>query len=194
MNKQTIFTALLALVAMFAFTTTGSADIIRGRVVDSETKEPLAEASVNITQRFDNGYSMWSTVADSAGVFNFFAGGRCTMEVSMLGYYSKKKTVFAFTDSRNDTIDVGTIELKMSAQMLKMVEVTGHARRFTVRGDTIVFHPEAFHLQEGARLDELIRKLPSVEVDNEGHMSWNGKPIRLTMDGESMLGGEGLMK
>ena len=112
----------------------------------------------------------------------------------MLGYYSKSKTVLALSDSRKDTLDIGTIELKMSPQMLKMVEVTGHARRFTVRGDTIVFNPEAFHLQEGARLDELIRKLPGVEVDNQGRMSWNGKPIRLTMDGESMLGGDQLMK
>ena len=188
--KNIIITAILALVTL-----TSHADIIRGLVVDSETKEPLAEASVKMTQRFgDYGYSIMSTVADSAGVFNVHASGRFTLEVSMLGYYSKKKTVLAFTDSRNDTIDIGTIELKMSAQMLKMVEVTGHARRFTVRGDTIVFHPEAFHLQEGARLDELIRKLPGVEVDDEGHMSWNGKPIRLTMDGESMLGGEELMK
>ena len=192
--KQAII-ILLALVAMTAITTTAHADIIRGRVVDSDTKEPLAEASVKLTQRYgDYGYSMMSTIADSAGVFNVYASGRCTLEVSMLGYYSKNKTVLAFTDSRNDTIDVGMIELKMSAQMLKMVEVTGHARRFTVRGDTIVFHPEAFHLQEGARLDELIRKLPGVEVDDEGHMSWNNKPIRLTMDGESMLGGEGLMQ
>ena len=131
--------------------------------------------------------------ADSLGVFYLHADGKCTIEASMLGYYSKSKTVLAFSDSRKDTLDIGDIELKMSPQMLKMVEVTGRARRFTVRGDTIVFHPEAFHLQEGARLDELIRKLPGVEVDNEGRMSWNGKPIRLTMDGESMLGGDQLM-
>ena len=193
--KRIIFSTILALVVMFAITTTANADIIRGRVVDSETKEPLSDASVKMTQSYgEYGYSMMTTMADSAGVFNVFASGRCTLEVSMLGYYSKKKTVLAFTDSRNDTIDVGTIELKMSAQMLKMVEVTGHARRFTVKGDTIVFHPEAFHLQEGARLDELIRKLPGVEVDDEGRMSWNGKPIRLTMDGEGMLGGDELMK
>ena len=195
MNKKTIITALLTYLALFAFTTTAQADIIRGRVVDSETKEPLPEASVKLTQNYgDTGYSITTSTTDSAGVFHAYASGRCTLELSMLGYYSKKKTVLAFNDSRNDTIDIGTIELKMSAQMLKMVSVTGHARRFTVRGDTIVFHPEAFHLQEGARLDELIRKLPGVEVDDEGRMSWNGKPIRLTMDGESMLGGEGLMK
>ena len=192
MIKKSIIAALFALVMG---TQMASADIIRGRVVDSDTKEPLPEASIKLTQKFgDYGTSWMYGKTDSLGVFNMFADGKCTIEASMLGYYSKSKTVLVLSDSRKDTLDIGTIELKMSPQMLKMVEVTGHARRFTVRGDTIVFHPEAFHLQEGARLDELISKLPGVEVDNQGRMSWNGKPIRLTMDGESMMGGDQLMK
>ena len=175
--------------------TTVLADIVKGRVVDAETKEPLPEASVKLTQRYgDYGTMITSLKADSIGCFTFFASGRGSIEVSMLGYYSKSKPVLAFSDSRKDTIDIGTIELKMSPQMLKMVQVTGRARRFTVKGDTIVFHPEAFHLQEGARLDELIRKLPGVEVDDQGKMSWNGKPIRITMDGESLFGGDDLVK
>ena len=185
---------ILPLLSLFLSVPAAQADIVRGRVIDAKTKEPLPEASVKLTQRFgDNGYMMMNGKADSLGVFLMHADGKCTIEVSMLGYYSKTKTALVFSDSRKDTLDIGDIELKMSPQMLKMVQVTGHARRFTVRGDTIVFHPEAFHLQEGARLDELIRKLPGVEVDDKGRMSWNGKPIRLTMDGESMLGGEQLM-
>ena len=175
--------------------TTVQADIVKGRVVDAETKEPLPEASVKLTQRYgDYGTMISSLKADSLGCFSVFASGRGSIEVSMLGYYSKSRPVLAFSDSRKDTLDIGTIELKMSPQMLKMVQVTGRTRRFTVKGDTIVFHPEAFHLQEGARLDELIRKLPGVEVDDQGKMSWNGKPIRITMDGECFLGGDALVK
>ena len=183
---------LLALIGLFVGT--ARADIVQGRVVDSETKEPLPDASVTFTQYSDYGYSMHSMKADSLGAFSFSADGKGTIEASMLGYYSKRKNVLAFSDSQKDTINVGDIELKMSPQMLKMVQVKGHARRFTVRGDTIIFNPEAFHLQEGARLDELIRKLPGVEVNNDGSMSWNGKPIRLTMDGEGMMGGDDLIK
>ena len=185
---------LLLLCLIVSKQTTIQADIVKGRVVDAETKEPLPEASVKLTQRYgDYGTMINSLKADSLGCFSVFASGRGSIEVSMLGYYSKSKPVLAFSDSRKDTLDIGTIELKMSPQMLKMVQVTGRTRRFTVKGDTIVFHPEAFHLQEGARLDELIRKLPGVEVDDQGRMSWNGKPIRITMDGESFLGGDALV-
>ena len=185
---------LLLLCLIVSKQTTVQADIVKGRVVDAETKEPLPEASVKLTQRYgDLGTMISSLKADSLGCFSVFASGRGSIEVSMLGYYSKSRPVLAFSDSRKDTLDIGTIELKMSPQMLKMVQVTGRTRRFTVKGDTIVFHPEAFHLQEGARLDELIRKLPGVEVDAQGKMSWNGKPIRITMDGESFLGGDALV-
>ena len=185
---------LLLLCLIVSKQTTVQADIVKGRVVDAETKEPLPEASVKLTQRYgDYGTMINSLKADSLGCFSVFASGRGSIEVSMLGYYSKSRPVLAFSDSRKDTLDIGTIELKMSPQMLKMVQVTGRTRRFTVKGDTIVFHPEAFHLQEGARLDELIRKLPGVEVDAQGRMSWNGKPIRITMDGESFLGGDALV-
>ena len=185
---------LLLLCLIVSKLTTVQADIVKGRVVDAETKEPLPEASVKLTQRYgDYGTMINSLKADSLGCFSVFASGRGSIEVSMLGYYSKSKPVLAFSNSRKDTLDIGTIALKMSPQMLKMVQVTGRIRRFTVKGDTIVFHPEAFHLQEGARLDELIRKLPGVEVDAQGKMSWNGKPIRITMDGESFLGGDALV-
>ena len=190
MNK----TIIIILFTMIIGIITVSADIVKGRVVDSETKEPLPEAQISYVQNNDYGWSIMSTTTDSVGCFNLFTSGRGSLEVSMLGYYSKSKPVLAFSNNTKDTLDIGDIELKMSPQMLKMVEVTGRARRFTVKGDTIVFHPEAFHLQEGARLDELIKQLPGVQVNEDGSLSWNGKPIRITMDGESLMGGDDLVK
>ncbi len=173
------------------------ADILKGRVVDAETKEPLPEASLKLAQTIDyNGRTatmVMHSTADSLGCFHLNLRGRGMLEASMLGYYSKTKTVLGFSEDRKDTIDVGDIELKPSETLMKMLEVKGRARRFTVRGDTIVFNPEAFHLQEGARLDELIRQLPGVEVAEDGTMTWNGKPIRITMDGESLFGGDGIV-
>ena len=173
------------------------ADILKGRIVDAETKEPLPEASLKLTQTIDyNGRTakmVMHSTADSLGCFHLNLRGRGMLEASMLGYYSKTKTVLGFSEDRKDTLDVGDIELKPSETLMKMLEVKGRARRFTVRGDTIVFNPEAFHLQEGARLDELIRQLPGVEVAEDGTMTWNGKPIRITMDGESLFGGDGIV-
>ena len=192
MRFKTIITILLAIIAPCMSSTNLYADIVKGRVVDAETKEPLPEAQLTI-YNLDDGWVWAYLKSDSLGCFSINARGRNTVTAEMLGYYSKTKTFLAFSDNRKDTLDLGDIELTMSSQMLKMVEVKGHARRFTVKGDTIVFHPEAFHLQEGARLDELIRQLPGVQVDENGKLSWNGKPIRITMGGQSFLGGDDIV-
>ena len=170
------------------------ADIVRGRVIDTDSKESVPLATLKFEQRFDNGTATYFLTADSIGNFLFFADGKGTLQASMLGYYPKSKMVFAYSDSRKDTIDVGAIELKMSPYMLEMVEVNARARRFSVKGDTIVFHPEAFRLEEGARLDELIRQLPGVEVTDDGSLTWNGKPIRITMDGDALFGSDELIQ
>ena len=165
-----------------------NADIITGRIIDTDTREPLPGATVQYMKQIsETSYSGNTVITDSLGRFSFFTDGRVELTVSMLGYFQKKKNVMALTDRRKDTLDIGAIELKMSSQMLQMVEVTGHAKRFTMHGDTIVFNPSAFRLQEGARLDELIKQLPGVETDANGKLWWNGKPIRLTMDGEQGL-------
>ncbi|MBO4801475.1 MAG: outer membrane beta-barrel protein [Bacteroidaceae bacterium] len=191
--KQTILTVLLVF-----FSLSAHADILKGRVIDAETREPLPEASLELMQQMDyNGHTatwIMRSNTDSLGCFNMRLQGRGTLSVSMLGYYSKQKVVLGFSDSTKDTIDVGDIALKPSETLMKMLEVKGRARRFTVKGDTIVFNPEAFHLEEGTRLDELIRQLPGVEVAEDGSMTWNGKPIRITMDGESLFGGDDIIK
>lgn len=187
--KYIFATILLVFSILFA-----QADIISGRVIDTDTRETLPGATVQYMQQIgETSYSGSTVIADSLGRFSFYTNGRVELEVSMLGYYNKKKNVMALSDSRKDTLDIGAIELKMSSQMLQMVEVTGHAKRFTMHGDTIVFNPSAFRLQEGARLDELIKQLPGVETDANGKLWWNGKPIRLTMDGESLFGGNDLV-
>ena len=191
--KQIVITFLVLLLS----TLTASADILKGRIIDAETQEPLPEAELKLEQTVEyNGHTIsfvMSSTTDSIGCFNMRLMGRGTLSVSMLGYYSKTKVVMGFSESTKDTVDVGDIALKPSETLMKMVEVKGRARRFTVRGDTIVFNPEAFHLEEGARLDELIRQLPGVEVAEDGSLTWNGKPIRITMDGEKLFGGDGII-
>ncbi len=187
--KHFIVTIFLIFSTLFAH-----ADIISGHIIDTDTRETLPGATVQYMKQInETSYSGSTVIADSLGRFTFYTDGRVELTVSMLGYYNKKKNVMALSDSRRDTLNIGAIELKMSSQMLQMVEVTGHAKRFTMHGDTIVFNPSAFRLQEGARLNELIKQLPGVETDANGKLWWNGKPIRLTMDGESLFGGNDLV-
>lgn len=171
-----------------------SADWFHGRVVDTETGEAVPFANIETGFRDANGgYYTSNFTADSLG--NFYAQcwlqGRYEITASMIGY--KKKKIIAYGHGREfaDTIEIGDVSIKPDEIMLQEVTVKARARRITMAGDTIVFHPEAFMLKEGSSLADLIKKLPGVQI-KDGRPYWNNKPIRLMMNGKDIFGGEGL--
>ena len=168
------------------------AEIIRGRVVDAETKEALQGVDLLCSGAYkqNGGDIRYSShlPTDSLGRFLFFSNTSGKITARLIGYYPKEVNYIAISDSDRDTIDLGDIKLKFSEVLMKALEVKGRMRRFTMSGDTIVFHPEAFHLEKGARLEELIAQLPGVEMGGNG-LTFNGKPIRVVMNGERLPGG-----
>ncbi|MGN0213176.1 MAG: hypothetical protein ACI4AH_00005, partial [Muribaculaceae bacterium] len=179
--------SLIALLATLLIAWVGAqADVLRGRIVDSESKQPIEGASVFIISRNGNITNSNGHTTDSLGTFvgraNYL---ETTLEIQALGYYDKKVRRACFEG--NDTIDIGDIAMRPSELMLKELQVKGTAKRFTMRGDTIVFNPQAFKLEEGDRLDALIKKLPGVRLEEDGSLSWNGKPIKLRMNGNKAM-------
>ena len=110
----------------------------------------------------------------------------------MIGYNSTTKRGYSMGGGTSNTIKLGDILLKPTELMMKDVVITARAKRFSMKGDTIVFHPEAFKLREGARLDELIKRLPGV-VEKDGKLYWNNKPLRMMMNGKDILGGGSML-
>ncbi len=171
------------------------ADWFKGKLVNAETGEPLANASIGSEVNPRPGWSMTSSAnADSTGCFIISSAweGRILFTFSMIGYKNCRKVDYSYGDNVNDTIDLGTVKLQPTALMLREVEVTASVPRITMSGDTIVFNPEAFKLKDGARLDELIKKLPGVE-NRDGKLYWKNKPIRLMMNGKNLFGGDNIV-
>lgn len=175
-----LFVAMLLCLMQTAVCT---ADTFKGKIVNAETGEILIGATVRSEINPQPGWSMQnSTETDSTGCFTLDSEweGRIMITFSMIGYKNSRKVDYAYGSEVKDTTDLGTIRLQPTALMLQEVEVKAKVPRITMRGDTIVFNPEAFKLKEGARLDELIKKLPGVQR-RDGKLYWNDKPIRLMM-------------
>lgn len=169
------------------------ADVVEGVAVDAVTGEPLPEASITLKQGGSNWWSEVSSSADSLGRFslNVPNDGRAVITATMLGYHRARLMLYAFSDG-SDTIRVDTLRLQPTELMLQQVVVSAKMKRFTMSGDTIIFHPEAFKLEEGARLEELIRKLPGI-AHRDGKLYWNNKPIRMVMNGHDVFGGSDML-
>ena len=169
------------------------ADVITGRVVDKDSGEPLEEVQIELGDMKGTTFYIHRFATDSLGHFTTCnAGGEySTLEFSLLGYHSQKKKLMLLGGEK-DTLRLGDIRLGLSDIMLRNAEVRARARTFVVRGDTVVFNPKAFRLAEGARLDELIAKLPGV-TSKDGTLEWMGKPIRILMEGKELFGNTSLL-
>lgn len=176
-----IYTALLLLVAV-----SSSAEVLKGRVVDSETKEPLSGVQVLLRAEGPN-YSTY----DGALVATDSLGRFCRPSLPMknilnfiiIGYKDAQVARICNVENK-DTVDFGDIEMKMSSILLKGAVVKGHRKLFYMRGDTVVYDPRAFNLRKGERVERLLKKLPGVSRDASGALTWNGKPVQMLINGK----------
>ena len=182
---------LLLLLALFATAASLRADILKGRVVDAQTGEPLDGARVEARMASGDGTSVWMLTTDTLGRFQFesHAMRRITLRAEFFGY--KPTTMQLMSGAGLDTVLIDDIRLQPSEVLMRELAVKGRARRFYMRGDTVVFNPQAFPVEEGQRLQDLVLQLPGVSVQ-DGRLLWNGKPVRLMMNGHEALS-EGML-
>jgi hypothetical protein len=170
------------------------ADILQGRVLDAETREPLDGAHLEVTEEVPDFSTFYRIVyTDSLGCFNYrcFGGSNITFRAMFLGY--KTNTVRIKGTDADDTIRINDILLQPSEVLLNEVMVKGAQRRFYMRGDTVVFNPGAFQMEDGDRLLDLIQKLPGVTI-KDGRLLWNGEPLQIRMNGKEALSEDLLLK
>jgi hypothetical protein len=161
---------------------------VSGSVEDRELKEPMVQATVQLFRRRDSTF-VGGTVTDLQGNFSMEApaNGIYRLRISSVGYQTIEREV---TLRRNQSQDLGTLLMSPESVMLKEAVVTGRAAQIIVKKDTLVYNPEAYRTPEGSPIEELIKRIPGAEVDEDGNITINGKAVKkILLDGkEFMLG------
>ena len=163
------------------------ADVVTGRVVDAETGEPLPDAKIEFGVFPISEHYAWviHLSADSCGRFcrKVDSMSKVSIKASYFAYETLEK--YLNVAGGKDTLDLGDLKMKMSAELLDEVLVKAKARRFTMRGDTVIFNPEAFNLDDGERIATLLKKLPGVSV-KDGKLFFMDKEVHLKMNGHDV--------
>ena len=161
---------------------------VSGNVQDAELKEPMVQATVQLFRQRDSTF-VGGTVTDLRGNFSVEApvNGIYRLKVSSIGYQPIEREV---TLRRNQSVDLGDLLMATETVMLREAVVTGRAAQVIVRKDTLVYNPDAYRTPEGSPIEELIKRIPGAEVDEDGNITINGKVVKkILLDGkEFMLG------
>ena len=161
---------------------------ISGQLLDSDQKEPMIQATVQLFLAQDSVF-VGGTVSDIKGNFIIEApsNGTYRLKISSVGYQTIEREVIL---RRYQNQDLGRLLMSPESILLKEAVVVGRAAQVVVRKDTLVFNPEAIRTPEGSAIEELIKRMPGAEVDEDGNITINGKEVKkILLDGkEFMLG------
>ncbi|MBR5640034.1 MAG: outer membrane beta-barrel protein [Muribaculaceae bacterium] len=181
------FIILIMLVTALGFGTASSA-IINGILVDSKDTTELMQANVALLQATKDSTYVTSTVTDFNGVFNLenVQPGHYYLKCSYIGYDDVVKRVSIGDDGRD--VNMGMISLSQNTVVLKETIVMGVKTPITVKEDTIEYNADTYKTQANAVVEDLLKRMPGVEVSADGKITANGKEVKkILVDGKEFF-------
>lgn len=163
---------------------TVAAYTVSGTVSD-DTGEPLMEAGVRLLAAKDSAY-VKGTAADMNGKFSLqdIKNGSYILETSYIGYVKNYKNLTV----ADKNVNAGTITLKESSHLLAEATVTAVKTPIKVMQDTVEYNADSYKTQPNAVVEDLLKRLPGVEVDSDGKITANGKEVtKILIDGKEFF-------
>ncbi|MEE0590807.1 MAG: TonB-dependent receptor [Bacteroides stercoris] len=188
MKKIITAAVLLLATALSAFSQTKNITV-SGRVLE-DTNEPAVQATIQLLSLPDSAYAA-GVATTGNGYFTLpkVNAGKYVLKVSYIGFKNKFLPLHLYANVRNK--NVGTITLETDAIMLAEAVVVAEAPQVQVVEDTLMYSSSAYRTPEGAMLEELVKKLPGAEIDDDGNVTINGKELKKIMvDGKEFFGGD----
>ena len=178
---------LLLFLTLFSLAVGAQKVIVNGKVTESGTGEPLPGATVLLLSPKDSS-QVTGGAANISGAFSLPAvkAGRYLLKVSFMGYQTHLRDITL--QSKKKSHDLGVISLDENAQIMKEAVVEAKLAQVEMKEDTFIYNAAAFRTAEGAMLEELVKKLPGAEVDDNGNITINGKSVKKIMvDGKEFF-------
>ena len=165
---------------------------IKGIVVDTVEKKNLSNSSILLINS-----------KDSILVKDIRAKANGEFELSNLkkGNYTLVITYPKMADYIRDIqlsdsakFNLGKIPMDTKATLLNEVVIKAQKQAISIKGDTITYQADSFAVKPHANVQELLRRLPGIEVDRNGAIKAGGKDVNtLLVDGEEFFGDDPLL-
>lgn len=160
---------------------------IKGVVKDTLNMNNLHNASITLIQASDSTLETFTRTKED---------GSFTLTVSQPGKYVLMSVFPGFADyvdkvdvkEDKTTTDLGEIPMVTRTHLLKEFVFTDQFAAIKVKGDTIEYVADSFAVRDNATVEELLKKLPGLQVDKDGNIQAHGQKVeKLLVDGEEFF-------
>ena len=162
---------------------------IKGTLLDTAGKQPVADATVSVLNAKDSSLATF-TLSTKTGGFEVkgLGEGEYRLVISSKGFMELKKLVSITATQK--AIDLGTVAVEKDYQTLTGVTIVSESP-IQVKNDTIQFNASGFKTIPNATAEDLIKKLPGVEVDKDGGIKSQGETVqKILVDGKEFFGND----
>ncbi len=180
--KRCLIVLILLVLGVSVYAQSGFS--VKVKLSDSKTGEAVPFATVSLTAK--GGTTPLKYVLSTEGgeaVLSSLPKGNYILKVDLLGYksYSSELTV-------DKSLDLGTVKMDPDTEMLEAATVEAIGNPIIVKKDTIEYSAASFKTSDNDMLEELLKKLPGVEVDSDGTITANGETItKIMIDGKEFF-------
>ena len=163
---------------------------IKGIVKDTAASLPLNDATVTVLLAGDSSLVSFSrTNSNGFFVIRNIGKGGYRLLITHVGYRNIDRP-FVITDALKD-IDFSTLIITSKSTLLQEVTVVQEKPPVIIRNDTIEFNAGSFKTQPNAVVEDLLKKLPGIQVDKNGKIKANGEEVKkVLVDGKEFFGND----
>lgn len=179
---------LMAILTLLSTVAIAQKREISGSIIDSKSKESIPLVTVQLLK--SDSTFLTGAMSGDDGSFKMIApnNGSFILKLSSIGYKTLTRRV---SISQDQDVALGKVSLTPDAIMLKEATVTAQAQKVVVKEDTFVYNANAYRTPEGSTIEELVKRLPGAQVDDDGKITINGKEVKkILIDGKEFMTGD----
>ena len=182
---------LLLLPLLFFFNANAQKEgSIKGIVTDTVSGLPLSGATVTVLLAKDSSLVSFGRT-NTLGAFNIrnIENGDYRLLITHVGYTNISKS-FSVTASLA-AIDFGMLIISNKSTLLEEVTIAQEKPPVVVRNDTLEYNAGSFKTKPNAVVEDLLKKLPGIQVDKDGKVKSNGEEVKkVLVDGKEFFGND----
>lgn len=186
MKKLLLFLLLLA--NFFCIQVYGQ----KGKAVQGTVRDTAGNAQIGASVNLICGFDSVTTATDEKGIFNFSGLKADSFRITITSMGFRTFTKLYAIPKGNKSFILEPVIMEEEFNALNEVVVTAIIP-VKVKEDTVEFDARAYKVREGDAVEEMVKKLPGVEVDKQGKITTEGEPVtKVRLNGKDFFGDDAI--
>ena len=179
---KTVFISVFVLTGFSAYAQNSFS--VKVKLVDAKTDEAVGFATASLTVKGEQKAAKYSlTNSEGAAELTKVKKGTYIFKAEIMGYKTYEKEIYV-----EKNMDLGSVKMEEDIEVLEAAKVTDVGNPITVKKDTIEYNAASFKTSDNDMLEDLLKKLPGVEIGSDGSITANGETIsKITIDGKTFF-------